>query len=424
MQADGIEARAVPAPVRALLEALEAAGYEAVLVGGCVRDLVRGAPPGDFDVATAAPPEAVLARFPRAIPIGLRHGTVMVPTAAGPVDVTSYRAGPRLEDDLARRDFTVNAMAWRPDAGRLVDPFGGREDLVQRRLRAVGDARARLGEDPLRALRAARLVATLGLAPDAELTAAMGAVRDALAGVARERVRQELARLLVAPQAGDALRLLRRTGLEAGLAPQSAPDAPEMLDRTAPTLALRLAAWLRAPSSEATSGGAASRVESILSRLRFPRRLTLHVAALVRQHPVERAVDPESDASVRRLLRRAGDDLADLLALREAELSLESPAEGPEGARVARLALERLRAGIARVRADGETALQRLELALDGRQVMEALGCGPGPAVGDALRWLTDRVLDDPRCNTPDRLRALLQERAVGSLGASGSRGS
>jgi hypothetical protein len=231
--------------------------------------------------------------------------------------------------------------------------------------------------------------------------------------VARERVRQELARLLVAPRAGDALRLLRRTGLEADLVAEPADDAPDLVDRVPPELAVRRAAWLRG-----SQGAAPARVESALTRLRFPRRLVQRVAALVRHHPVERLVDPASDASVRRLLRRVGDDLPALLALREAELA--GAGDGP-AALAARRAVERLREGIARVRAAGDVALQRLELALDGADVMRALGCGPGPAVGEALHWLTERVLDDPACNTPERLRALLQERGGGANGSRGS---
>jgi tRNA nucleotidyltransferase (CCA-adding enzyme) len=416
-----LSARDVPPAVLELLRALAGGGFDAALVGGCVRDLLRGAPAVDFDVATAAPPEAVLLLFPRAVPIGLRHGTVMVPTRTGPVDVTSFRAGPRLEDDLGRRDFTVNAMAWRPDDGALVDPFGGRADLAAGRLRAVGDAAARLAEDPLRALRAARLVATLGLAPDPRLEAALSGVRAALPAVARERIRQELARLLVAPHAGAGLALLRRSGIEAELVPDSAPDASALLDRLPASLPLRLAAWLRAPAGEPAgrSGARAARAESALARLRFPRRVAQHVAALVRAHPIERDVDPRSDASVRRLLRRIGaEDAAGLLALREAELTLAD--SGSPGATTDRQLVGELHAALARVRAAGETALQRLDLALDGRAVMAALGRGPGPHVGEALRYLTERVIDDPESNTPERLRALLQERAAGGERRSG----
>jgi hypothetical protein len=397
----GVLCARIPGPVRAVCDRLAGAGFETAFVGGCVRDLVRDASVRDFDLATAAAPEAVLALFARAVPIGIRHGTVMVPTAAGPVDVTSFRAGPRLTDDLARRDFTINAMALDPRTGRIVDPFGGRADLASGLLAAVGDATARLEEDPLRALRAARLTATLGLRPADDLVAAIGAMRRALPSVARERVRQELTLLFTAPGDGAAagLRLLRVTGIEADLVGQPAPDAPEVIALLPPDLALRLAAWLRGVRSG-----------SVLARLRFPRRVVDRVVSLLAAHPVERDVDGTSDTSVRRLMKRVGDeDLCALILLREAELEVALP-RSPEHVRDAHGRLAVLRAGLERVRAAGAVALQRLDLALDGRAVMAALGCAPGPEVGRALAWLADRVLEDPSQNTPDGLRALLPQ--------------
>jgi tRNA nucleotidyltransferase (CCA-adding enzyme) len=394
---------AVAKPILAVCEILTQAGFETVLVGGCVRDLVRRAPVRDFDLATQASPNQVLTLFPRAVATGIRHGTVMVPTNAGPVDVTSFRAGMQLQDDLGRRDFTVNAMAIDPRSGRLIDPFGGAADLRAGRLAAVGDARARLEEDPLRALRAARLVATLGLDPTPELRAALPSARPGLEKVARERVRQELTLLFGAPGPGVAggIALLRESGIEADLAPGAAPDAPDVLPAVPADLALRLAAWLRG----VRAGG-------ILARLRFPRRVVERTCTLLALHPVEANIDGTSDISVRRLLKRAGEENVDgLLALREAELNAWEPRR-PEYVRAVRAELVVLRAGLARVRAAGHVALRRFDLAVDGQFVMEVLGCAPGPEVGRALRFLTDRVLEDPGRNTPDMLRALLLDFA------------
>jgi len=387
----------LPPPVLDVLGRLAAAGFDAALVGGCVRDLARGAAVHDFDVATAAPVEALLRLFPRAVPTGLRHGTVMVPTPVGPIDVTSYRAGPRLEDDLGHRDFRLNALAFRPESGALVDPFGGSADLATGVLGAVGSAKERFDEDPLRALRAARLVAELGLRPEPALEEALGGCSATLPRVARERVRQELVRLLVAPGAADGIGLLRRTGLEAALLPGAAADAAEVVPRLPADLALRLAAWLRG-----------ARAVSLLARWRFPRRLADEVAALLRWHPVERDVDPASPGSLRRLLQRCGEARVDeLIRLRRAELAAAAatqPRLAAEGAR----AVDALAEALERLRAGGRPPLDRLDLALDGAAVMAALGCGPGPRVGAALRFLMDRVLDDPACNTPEGLRALL----------------
>ncbi len=414
---EALELDGIPAPVRALVDALAERGFEAYLVGGCVRDCLSGSGAADFDLATAAPVEAVLEIFPRAIPIGLRHGTVMVPTRAGPVDVTSFRAGPRIEDDLAHRDFTVNAMAYDPRRGVLVDPEGGRTDLAKGVLRAVGAAADRLREDPLRALRAARLLATRGFEIDPAVETAMASLpRSALARVPRERIRRELELLLLAPRVGEALALLRRTRVEEALAPGAAPDAAAVVPRLPLSLELRLAGWLRG-----------ARPAAVLRGLRFPRRTTERVDRLLRLHPLERAAPSPRRADVRRLLRRTGEDgLRALLSLRAAELGAGSVESGADAARTA---LAELSAAVDRVHREGTLALQRADLALDGRGVMEALGIPAGPAVGRALAHLTECVIEDPACNTRERLTELLRRwwdrpgrpRAIAAPDTSGS---
>jgi tRNA nucleotidyltransferase (CCA-adding enzyme) len=391
----------LPGPILEVVGTLAEAGYEAYLVGGCVRDLALGIPVRDFDIATSAPPQAVLERFPRAVPIGLRHGTVMIPTQAGPVDVTRFRAGPGIEDDLAHRDFTMNALAADPRSGRLLDPHGGLADLAAGHLRAVGSAEARFAEDPLRALRGVRLAVAHALDIDAECEAAMRGTRAALRRVPRERVRHELERILLAPEAARGIRLLRRLGLEADLLPGAPPDADRVVAALPPDLPLRLAAWLRGTDAN-----------SILRRLRFPRRTVQQAALLVRLHPVDRAREPRGLAATRRLVKRAGMENIDaLIALREAEIGVAAAADGAE-LRAVRETLDAIRAAVTRIRADRSIALHRLDLAMDGRAVMQALDCGPGPVVGRALRHLTDRVVEDPSQNTPERLRVLLLEWA------------
>jgi tRNA nucleotidyltransferase (CCA-adding enzyme) len=390
-----LRAEAVPQHVREALQILRDAGHEAWLVGGCVRDLLRGVPVGDFDVATSAPPEVVLARFPKAVPTGIRHGTVMLPTPTGPLDVTTYRAGPTLHDDLAHRDFTVNAIAWDPASGAIVDPWGGAQDLVAGRLRAVGSARERFGEDPLRALRAARIGAALGLEPDEAIEPAMREARAALRGVARERVRREIEALLLAPGVAPALALLRRTGIEADIAAGTAVDAGLVVAALPRDISLRLAAWLRG-----------THAESIVLKLRFPRRVVAEVTRLVALHPID-ARRLRGDVDVRRLVRRVGEAcLAQLFALREAEIAAMPDAHA-ESATAQRAALAALRDRIDRVQRAGV-------LAIDGATIMATLGCGPGPAVGAALHFLTDCVLEDPACNTREALIAKLVEKGDG----------
>jgi tRNA nucleotidyltransferase (CCA-adding enzyme) len=389
-------ADALPPAVHTVLGTLHDAGFEAVLVGGCVRDLLRGLSVSDFDVATQAPPERVLALFPRAVPTGLRHGTVMIPSRARPIDVTTFRAGARLEDDLAHRDFTVNAIAWDPAADRWLDPFGGAADLLAGRLRAVGSAEARFAEDPLRALRAARLVATLRLKPEPEVLPAMTAARIPLRAVARERVRHELWQLLLAPGAGDGLRLLRASGLEAELAPGVRDDAADVVAALPCDLELRIAGWLRGTP-----------VEAVLAALRFGHRRSRAIALVLSRHPIDHQ-RLRGDADLRRLLARAGEGaVSALLALRRAELGVARRAN-PAAAGPERVALEALAERIERVRRSAALALHRTDLALDGRAVMARLGLPPGPAVGEALAYLAERVLEDPTCNTSERLEALL----------------
>jgi tRNA nucleotidyltransferase (CCA-adding enzyme) len=398
----------LPAAVQSALATLRAAGHRALLVGGCVRDLLRGVAVADFDVTTDAPPERVLALFPRAVPTGLRHGTVMIPACGAPIDVTTFRAGPRLEDDLAHRDFTVNAIAWDPAADLWVDPFGGAADLAAGRLRAVGSARERFAEDPLRALRAARLVATLGLAPEPDLAPAMREARAGLRRVARERVRRELGELLLAPGVAAGLRLLRATGLEEDLAPGARPDAPEVVAALPRSLELRLAGWLRG-----------ARAEAALAALRFGHRRARGVAQLLARHPIERG-PRRGDADLRRLLARVGEQGADaLLALRRAEIAAE-----PDRARAARegAVLEALAERIDQLRQAGGLALQRADLALDGGAVMALLGIRPGPRVGEALRHLADCVLEDPSCNTREGLTERLRAWAAAQHPDDGAR--
>lgn len=214
----------IPPGVADCLDALRQAGYAAHPVGGCVRDLLLGRTPGDYDLCTSALPEQTLALFPGAIPTGLKHGTITVLTASGPVEITTFRQEegysdgrhpdqvrfvPALEADLARRDFTINAMAL--DAtGAVIDPFGGQADLAARLIRCVGRPERRFAEDALRMLRAVRFATQLDFTiEEATLTAIrQEAPRAAL--VSGERIKAELEKILLSPhpeRAGELLRL-------------------------------------------------------------------------------------------------------------------------------------------------------------------------------------------------------------------------
>jgi len=419
-------ARAVfPEALLDVLRTLDAAGHRSWLVGGAVRDLLlhrpRGA--GDLDVATPAVPAEVAALFPRVVPTGVEHGTVTVLSRGVPVEVTTFRGegdyddGRRpssvtfhsdLDQDLGRRDFTINALAYDPLAGELRDPHGGREDLAARRIRAVGDPAARFGEDGLRPLRAVRFAAQLGYGLDPATRRAIPGALDVVRKVSRERVADELAKLLIAPHAARALALARATGLVDVVLPALAAlpgadlrHATRMVAEAPSEIETRLAALLHAlPAGE---------VLGILLDLRLARRTAEEAAALVRGHACRQSgragAPPATPEEARRWLSAAGPGRADaLLALARAEARSGPPASR----RAVAPDVDRLAALLEDIRRD-RPPLAPADLALDGRAVMAILGAGPGPHVGEALRVLLERVLSDPGENRPEALAEALR---------------
>jgi tRNA nucleotidyltransferase (CCA-adding enzyme) len=416
---------AFPAPALDVLRTLAEAGHRSWLVGGAVRDLLLHRPrtATDFDVATPARPEEVMRLFRKVIPTGVEHGTVTVLARGEPVEVTTfrgegaYRDGRRpesvtflqdLEDDLGRRDFTMNALAYDPLGPEFRDPFGGRADLRRRRVRAVGDPAARFAEDGLRPMRAVRFVAQLGFELDRATRRAIPGALAVVRLVAVERITDELGKLLVARNARAALRLLRSTGLLgivlpalAALPPRDVRHAEAIVAEAPPELAARLAAFLHRLGPD---GAAAA-----LSSLRLPRQVSDAATALVRFFPCRHAggaaLPAAGPAAMRRWLSSVEPHRVEtLLALAAAEArGLAPSARRRGGAEVARV----------RKRVTGvlksSPPLAIRELAIDGREVAEVLGTAPGPRVGEALRHLLDRVLEDPRENEPERLRAALR---------------
>ncbi|HET8538285.1 MAG TPA: tRNA cytidylyltransferase [Anaeromyxobacter sp.] len=416
-----VRARAdLPRPVEEVLRTLRAAGHRSWIVGGAVRDLLLRRPRGgDFDVATPATPEQVRALFRKVVPTGVEHGTVTVVLGGEPIEVTTFRGegayvdGRRpesvtfhtdLEADLARRDFTMNALAWDPLAPEFRDPFGGRADIARRVIRAVGDPAARFGEDGLRAMRAVRFAAQLGYGLHPRTRAAIPGALDVVRKVSVERVSDELAALVVAPHAERGLALMRRTGLLDVVLPAASALAPAALDHAAAVLravpddpALRFAALLH--------GLGAAEAERVLVGLRQPGRVSGEVAALVRAHACRLSGPeplPASPAEVRRWLSRVGPGRS------EAQLALARAEAAASRGRAAREEVKALAAAVARAKA-ASPPLSAQELALDGRAVMAILGGGPGPHVGEALRHLLDRVLEDPSLNGPAALERELR---------------
>ncbi|MBE3583961.1 MAG: CCA tRNA nucleotidyltransferase [Limnochordaceae bacterium] len=445
----------LPPQVQDVLRRLHAAGYKAHLVGGCVRDRLLGRPPHDWDVATNARPEQVLPLFVHCVPTGVAYGTVTVfagePDRHEPVQVTTYRKemGSRdlrhpekvvfsdsVEEDLARRDFTINAIAYDPWAEVLVDPVHGRQDLERRLIRAVGNPDQRFDEDALRLLRAVRLATELRpyhFRLESKTRTAIRRHAPQVEYLSRERIRDEFLRLLAAPdpQWGlwelQDLDLLFRIIPELAAThhfPQDKPGVPTLLDHliravqnVPPDPILRLAALLHDIAKPATATMSpdgqvhfychdtlgAEMASRIAASLRLPRSQADRLASLIRMHMVD-GTDVGKKA-LRRWLGQYGERwIRDLLALRRADniASGVSPDEpNPFIDRLEDLLDEVLHE---------QKAFRTQDLCLDGRQVMAELGVGPGPMVGAALRYLLEQVLDDPSLNTPDQLRRLLHD--------------
>lgn len=444
---------AIPPGVLAVCARLLEQGHRAWIVGGCVRDLLRGASVADWDVATSARPEQVQRAFRRVIPTGIQHGTVTVHLperdGGGAYEVTTLRGETTYTDgrrpdavvfvddivaDLARRDFTVNAIALDPlreGDEAIIDPFDGRGDLRRRVLRAVGDASQRFAEDGLRALRAARFVASLEMDLDPATASAIRPALNTYRKVSAERVRDEWIKALKATRPSRAFEVMREHGLLEVSAPELLPQhgciqnkwhrydvwghAMACVDASGGDPILRLSALLHDVGKPATRAFSdktndytfyehervgAELVEPMLARLRFSNEERERITHLVRHHLV--CYDSSwSDAAVRRWIRRIGQErLEDLYALNEADIRGKDRDAEPD-----LVPLAELRRRVAEIIARGEAITAR-DLAIGGRELMQQLGMRPGPKMGVLLDRLLEEVLEEPSRNQPDVLLA------------------
>ena len=440
---------AIPAAVQALLGTLWAAGHAAYVVGGSLRDVVLDRKPADWDLASDARPDRLVELFPGAV-YENRFGTVAVRRDGEVFEITTFRTdhdyadfrrpdrvefGDTIEVDLARRDFTVNGMAWGTRPGeppRFLDPYDGLADARAGVLRAVGDPRARFEEDALRMIRAVRLAATLGFRVEAGTLAGIQARADLVAHLSGERIAAELDKLLGAPAPSVGLRLMSDTDLLASISPDLAAQrgvaqnktlGEDLWDHTlravdaAPATrpVVRLAALLHDIGKPTTFADGhfvghdavgAELAGAFLDRLRSPRAVRERVVELVRQHMFSYESN-WSDAAVRRFIGKLallGDGALDeLLALREAD-NIGSGLPPTSGR------LDELRARITAELA-AELVLDRSGLALDGADLMAELGLEQGPLLGRILDELLEQVISDPALN--DRPTLLLLAQAM-----------
>lgn len=445
--------RHVPPDVFTIADKLRAAGRRAWIVGGCVRDSILGKPVSDWDVATDAVPAELVKVFPRAIPTGLQHGTVTVVMHGQHYEVTTLRGestysdGRRpdavhfvgeIEADLARRDFTVNAIAVDPESGALVDPFGGAKDIERKVLRAVGKASERFSEDGLRVLRAARFSATLEFELDPDTFAAIEPTLGTFRKVSAERVRDEWVKTMKAKRPSRAFDVMRRSGILGVTCPELLEGygmeqnkwhtfdvwghAMACMDACVGDPVLRIAALLHDVGkprtrelSEKTKDYTfydhdrvgAEIAAPICERLRFSNDERQRIVSLVRHHLFH--YDGWSDAAVRRWIRRVGKDrIEDLYALNEADVRGKAPSVPDESFD----ALRALKAHVEKVLAEG-AALSTRDLAIDGNVLMKELGIRPGRIIGVILEALLEEVTADPAKN--DRAVLLDLARSIAS---------
>jgi putative nucleotidyltransferase with HDIG domain len=432
----------VPESVRAVMERLWSHGHAAYVVGGSVRDALLGRPAQDWDLTTDARPDRLLAVFPGAV-YENQFGTVAVRAGDATHEVTTFRTdhdyadfrrphrvefGDDIRLDLARRDFTANAVAWGREAAaassEVVDPFHGVADIDRRRLRAVGDPGARFGEDALRMVRAVRLAAVLGFAIEPETLAAIRDKAGLAAHVSGERVSAELEKLLAGAQPSVGLRLMADTGLLGVLLPELAAqrglaqnkiEGEDLFDHTLRTVdaapadrpVVRLAALLHDIGKPSTLGDGpfrghevvgADMAEALLDRLHTPRAATERVVHLVRHHMFTYE-GSWGDAGVRRFIQRVGSDaIDDLFELRRADnIGSGVPADAH--------GLDELQERVAAELA-ASVVLDRSRLAVRGDDLMAELEIPAGPRLGRILDELLDRVIADPKLN--DRATLLL----------------
>lgn len=443
----------IPKEARAICAVLKLSGYEAYLVGGCVRDMIAGIEPKDWDITTSATPDKIQELLPESV-YENSFGTVAVKTDSEDpklkiVEVTTFRIEGRysdkrhpdevrfadkVEDDLSRRDFTINAMAYDIDTNEVIDPYGGRENLDAKVVRTVGDPRKRFDEDALRLMRAVRFAAEFGFVIEEYTEEALHEKAGELEMIAKERIRDEFIKIIMTAKAVEGIEELERTGLLQYIMPELRDGigvgqnehhiysvwehnlkSLEYAVKKDYALEIRLAALLHDVGKPKTKMGngphstfynhelVGARIATrMLDRLHFPKHIAETVIHLVRYHMFYYNVGEVSAAGVRRFLARVGpESIDDLIKVREADrIGSGVPKAVPYKLRHLLFMIEKVK----------RDPISPKMLKIDGMEIMELLGIKPGPKIGKILAVLLEEVIEDPFKNE----KVLLKRRVQG----------
>ena len=437
----------LPRKVLMIINNLQLHGYEAFAVGGCVRDSILARRPEDWDITTSAKPEEIKRLFRRTVDTGIEHGTVTVIIGKDSYEVTTYRVDgayedgrhpkevrftSRLEEDLQRRDFTINAMAYNDDV-RLVDVFGGMKDLNHHLIRCVGDPRERFSEDALRILRAVRFSAQLNFPIEPDTAEAIKELAPTLEKISAERIQAELVKLLVSPhperirdayELGITKVILPEWDAMAGVEQNTPHHRYDVAEHTIRTMKyvkrdkiLRLTMLFHdmgKPSTKTTDENGRDHFKGhalvseeiarkVLRRLKFDNETVKTVTRLVCYHDYRMEATPKN---VRRAMNRIGVELFPYyLAVRMADAKAQSPYRRRE--KIENIVAVRKLYQEALLEEDCVTLRQ---LAVSGRDLMD-LGMNPGREIGSMLSELLEYVIDDPKRNEKEILRGYVKEK-------------
>lgn len=444
----------IPKEVKSVLDKFKKQGYQAYAVGGCVRDFLRSVKPQDWDVTTNAKPEEIQKIFPKSF-YANKFGTVTVQTKSQDptlkeIEITTYRLEAKytdkrhpdevrwaetLKEDLARRDFTINAMALTQQPTiEIIDYFNGEDDLKNKIIRAVGKAEERFNEDALRMLRAVRLAVELGFKIEPKTLSAIQKNSFWLSAISKERIREELIRIILSENAANGINLLSETGLLKYIIPelekgigisqnrhhiytiyQHSILSLKYASQRKYNLIVCLAALfhdIAKPQAKRGEGpdatfynhdilGARIAIR-ILERLRFPRQIIEKVANLIRNHMFVYDIGKVTEAGVRRLLLRVGpENINDLIALRVADrLGSGVPKAQPYRLRHFQYMAEKVQ----------HDAISVKMLKINGHEIMKILGIKPGPKIGAILDVLLAEVIEKPEKNEKEYLKGRIKE--------------